>query len=78
MSKPLTAARSFRGLSQANLAERIGRCQSWISLVEAGTLKLDRSMAIRIGDALKVDYTAVFPEFSGSPERPLVLTRTRK
>ena len=69
---PLIAARVYRGLTQHELAEEIGKSQSWLSLVESGLLDPDRSIAKEIGAALRVDYKSIFSEFSLSAG-PLVL-----
>ncbi len=55
--KDLAILRSARGLSQADIAERIGKTQSWVSKLENGT-----DDGLRIGD-LKCYLNALGLEF---------------
>lgn len=44
------------GLTQRQMAEKIGLNQSDISKIEKGEREISRKLAVRIGKALKVDY----------------------
>lgn len=37
----LKEARSLSGLRQADVAQRVGRAQSWVSKIESGELRVD-------------------------------------
>jgi transcriptional regulator with XRE-family HTH domain len=50
--------RIFSGLSQAGLAERIGRTQAWVSLFERGFPASDDAIQA-IADALNVDVSVL-------------------
>lgn len=44
------------GLTQKQMAEKIGLSQSDVSKIEKGEREISRKLAIRIGKALKIDY----------------------
>ena len=73
--RSLTAARVYRGLTQDQLALKVGKSQPWVSLVESGRLIPDRSMAMLIGTLLEVDYATVFtdPPAGENSDQPLIL-----
>jgi transcriptional regulator with XRE-family HTH domain len=48
-------AREHSGFSQAGLAERLGRPQSWVSKVETGERRLDLEEFRQVCDALGLD-----------------------
>jgi transcriptional regulator with XRE-family HTH domain len=51
----LRDAREGSGLSQADLAHRLGRPQSWVSKVEIGERRLDLEELRQVCEALDVD-----------------------
>ena len=51
----LAEARIERGLSQATLAERLGRPQTFVSKYERGERRLDVVEFLEISDTLKMD-----------------------
>ena len=51
----LRAARSRSGLTQADLADRLDRQQSWVSKVEIGERRIDLEELRQICEALGVD-----------------------
>lgn len=51
----LTKARTERGLSQAALADRLGRPQTFVSKYERGERRLDLVEFLEIADMLKAD-----------------------
>ena len=48
-------ARHRAGISQAELATRLGRPQSWVSKVEIGERRLDLEELRQVCDALEID-----------------------
>ncbi len=58
----LKAERLKAGLKQSELAERIGKDQSWISLVEGSQRRVDVVEFIQLAEALDVDPTALLGE----------------
>lgn len=69
--------RRRRGLSQAVLAGRAGRSESWLSQVERGLLPVERlSVLIRVAEALEVDLADLTGQPfrlapDGAPDHPL-------
>lgn len=55
----LRDARELLGLSQAVLADRLGRNQQWVSLMESGSRRLDVIEFAEVCLALDADPTAV-------------------
>ncbi len=55
----LKEARLQAGLKQAELAARIGKDQSWVSLVEGSQRRVDVVEFIEIAKALEVDPVAL-------------------
>lgn len=51
----LTAARTKQGLLQSDVAERIGKNQSFVSKYERGERRLDLPEFIELADALGID-----------------------
>lgn len=62
-------ARETAGLTQAQLAERIGRDQSHISLIEGSQRRLDLVEFVRISRALGRDPKELFAEIFNSLEK---------
>lgn len=44
------------GLTQKQMAEKIGLSQSDVSKIEKGEREISRKLALRIGKALEIDY----------------------
>lgn len=61
----LKAERLRAGLKQSELAERIGRDQSWISLIEGSQRRVDVVEFIQLAEALDVDPAALLGEIVG-------------
>jgi ribosome-binding protein aMBF1 (putative translation factor) len=61
----LHEARRARGLRQCDLAERLGRPQSFVSNYERGTRRLEVSEFIEIARFLSLDAAAVVAELAG-------------
>ena len=57
----LRAAREGRGLTQAELARRLGKSQSVISKTESGQRRLDYIEVVDICDALGVRVADILP-----------------
>jgi ribosome-binding protein aMBF1 (putative translation factor) len=57
----LRAAREHRGLSQAELATRVGKRQSYIAKVETCERRLDLLEALALCDVLMVSLEAIIP-----------------
>ena len=60
----LYEARRARGLRQSDLADRLGRPQSFVSNYERGTRRLEVSEFIQIARMLGVDAAAVVAEIA--------------
>lgn len=58
----LAELRRQRNLTQKQVAERLGKPQSFVSSYEAGQRRVDVLELIRIADALKIDALAAFSE----------------
>lgn len=56
----LVAARKDAGVTQIELAERLGRTQSFVSQIERGVRRLDLIEFYAIARAIKVDPVALF------------------
>lgn len=63
----LVAARRADGLTQAQLAERLGRPQSFVSKYERGERRLDFVEVLEIADALRVDACDLVTELRRPP-----------
>lgn len=55
----LVQARARAGLTQADLAERLGRYQSVVAAIEGGGRRIDLVEFLEIADALGIDATLV-------------------
>ena len=58
----LKTARHDAGLTQAQLADRLGREQNWISLIESGQRRVDVLEFYALARALEADPIALFAE----------------
>jgi len=58
----LKALRVLHGLRQKDLAYKVGRSRSWMSLVESGKLEPQREEAEKIADILGMDLESVSGE----------------
>jgi len=56
----LVEARRKAGLTQAELAARLGKDQSFISIIERGQRRVDVIEFMVLADALKLDATKLF------------------
>ena len=74
MQRHLIAARLAAGLSQRELAEKLGKHQSHVSKVESGVRRLDVVEVIAWVRALELNPAALFAvlaaEFDARPNRP--------
>jgi DNA-binding XRE family transcriptional regulator len=66
LRRRLCEARRARGLRQADLAERLGRPQSFVSNYERGTRRLEVSEFIQIAGLLGMDPAAVVAELASN------------
>ena len=64
LRRRLLEARQARGLRQADLADRLGRPQSFVSNYERGTRRLEVSEFIQIARILALDAAAVVAELA--------------
>ncbi|HEX8263269.1 MAG TPA: helix-turn-helix transcriptional regulator [Allosphingosinicella sp.] len=64
LRRRLHEARRARGMRQADLAERLGRPQSFVSNYERGTRRLEVSEFIQIARILALDAAAVVAELA--------------
>ena len=64
LRRRLHEARRARGLRQADLADRLGRPQSFVSNYERGTRRLEVSEFIQIARILALDAAAVVAELA--------------
>lgn len=60
----LRASRLAHGLTQRQLADRIGRDQSWISLIEGSQRRVDVVEFVEISKALGVDPAKLLAEIA--------------
>lgn len=65
LRRRLHEARRARGLRQTDLADRLGRPQSFVSNYERGTRRLEVSEFIQIAQILALDAGAVVAELAG-------------
>ncbi len=65
----LTQARLEKGLSQEQLAKRIGTQRSNICRIEKGTQNLSLDLMIKIADALDKDVSVMLEERSSTMEK---------
>ena len=65
VNRHLKSARAMKGLTQADLAKRIGRSQSWLSQIEQGTLQPSEVDQALICRTLRVTPDAIFPLLEG-------------
>ena len=55
-------ARKAAGLSQRQLADKLGKPQSWVSKYEAGERRLDVLEFLDVAKVLKIDIASFFRE----------------
>ena len=70
LRRRLYEARRARGLRQCDLADRLGRPQSFVSNYERGTRRLEVSEFIQIARILAVDAAALVAELSADTGTP--------
>ena len=58
----LRVLRCLKRLTQKDLARQVGISQSTLARLERGLLPQDRSVCVRLADALNVKPGAIFPE----------------
>lgn len=56
----LIEIRKERGITQSELAKKLGKPQPWVSNVERGVRRLDIIEFVAVGDALRVDRQELF------------------
>jgi transcriptional regulator with XRE-family HTH domain len=61
----LAAIRRREGISQTDLAERLGKRQQFVSKYESGERRLDAIEVIDIGRALGIDVPALLKKAAG-------------
>lgn len=61
INRNLKSARAIKGLTQGDLAERIGRSQSWLSQIEQGALQASQVDQALICRVLGACPDAIFP-----------------
>ena len=59
----LVASRREAGLTQAELAKRLGVVPSWVAKVEIGERRLDLVEFVALSRALKLDPAVLFERF---------------
>lgn len=74
LRRRLHEARRARGLRQCDLAEKLGRPQSFVSNYERGTRRLEVSEFIQIARILALDAAAVVAELAEDAAAPSVDT----
>lgn len=62
----LAAARRSAGITQVELAEKLGKRQQFVSKVESGERRLDVVELVDIGNALGLDVAALVAEIPPS------------
>jgi len=65
----LVEQRQHAGLSQAQLAERLGRYQSVISSIESGGRRVDVVELLDIAEAIGLDVHALIDELIATPKQ---------
>jgi len=71
----LIRARNAAGLTQARLAERLRRPQSFVSKYERGERRLDIVEFIEVASALGIDPASVVADLVGPSARTKLTTR---
>ena len=66
----LLEAREAAGLTQAALAERLNRRQSYVSKFERGERRLDVVEFLEVSKALRIDPFDLLRQLIGVPKRP--------
>jgi transcriptional regulator with XRE-family HTH domain len=67
--KHLREARENSGLTQADLGERLGQTQSFVSKCERGERRLDVIELMAFCDALEIDFTRFVTSLQREPRR---------
>jgi transcriptional regulator with XRE-family HTH domain len=70
----LVEARQKAGLTQAQLANRLKRPQSYVSKYERGERRLDVVEFLEVLETLGADVNAFLSEFRAAPQRPRTRT----
>ncbi|NGM49373.1 helix-turn-helix transcriptional regulator [Caulobacter sp. 602-2] len=65
----LKATRLERGMTQAAVGERVGKSQSFISLIERGQRRVDVIEFIALGRAMGVDVEQLFSRVASEHSR---------
>lgn len=68
MTYLLRSARNLRGMTQDDLAEKVGRSRTWISFLETGKMVAHRQKLYEIAEALQMDARVLFPELGEKGE----------
>jgi DNA-binding XRE family transcriptional regulator len=73
LGKRIAEAREARGLTQADLANRVARSPSWLSQIERGVRRLDRVSVInQLAEVLDIDFGAE-PAANPGPDEWIVV-----
>ena len=75
---PLAFFRKKRGLSQDDLAKRVGITQGYLSEIEGGRKSGDVQTLRKLADALKVTIDSLVPDGPSEAESPRPSTKKRK
>ena len=67
----LVAQRRRAGLSQTDLAERLGRYQSVVSSIESGGRRIDVVELLDIAEAIGLDLHALIDDLLATPKAPI-------
>ena len=68
MTYLLRSARNLRGMTQDDLAEKIGRSRAWVSFLETGKIIPPRQKLYDVATALGMDAATLFPELGEKRE----------
>lgn len=76
--KRLVEAREAAGLTQRDLAQRLGVDHSWVGKVETDRVGLNVIQVLKLAAALDLDPGALLDGLGQLSDVPLVATRTRE
>lgn len=71
MLQLLVEARAEKGVTQASLASRLGKPQSFIAKIEGGERRIDVIEFFAIADALEIDALKLLTRLEAQLSRPL-------